>query len=99
MREKNIELKPCPFCGGNPVIEHWSSGGLMYMVKCNNPDCQIPSCGYPKGHNLNEVKEEWNRRSDNGLSVRSPLGAWGNGWNTCIDEIIGGYGEWAKNYY
>lgn len=32
-------LKPCPFCGKTPKIEYWSSGGMMYMVKCNNPDC------------------------------------------------------------
>lgn len=28
------------------------------------------------------------------ISGRSPLGAWGNGWNACIDEIAGG-AEWV----
>lgn len=60
------ELKPCPFCGSKPIIEHWSSGGYMYMVKCNNPYCFVPAKGYPSGHDLNEVKIEWNRRADNG---------------------------------
>lgn len=55
-------LNPCTICGRIPVIERWNSGGLMYMIKCNNPDCPIPSCGYPTGHKLGEVKEEWNRR-------------------------------------
>lgn len=32
------------------------------MVKCNNPNCPIPPEGFPTGRNLEEVKEEWNRR-------------------------------------
>lgn len=60
----NKELKPCPFCGRKPIIEHWSSGGLMHMVKCNTPDCPIPDVGYPTGHNLVKVKEAWNRRAN-----------------------------------
>lgn len=35
------------------------------MVKCNNPDCPIPVNSYPKGRNLNDVVDEWNKRSDN----------------------------------
>ncbi len=58
------KLKPCPFCGRTPIIERWSSGGLMYMVKCGNPDCQVPAEGYPCGHDLNKVFEEWSRRAD-----------------------------------
>lgn len=60
------ELKPCLFCGKKPIVEHWSSGRTMYMVKCNNPDCQVPVESYPAGHNLDEVIAEWNRRADNG---------------------------------
>lgn len=56
------KLKPCPFCGKTPGIEHWSSGGMMYMVKCNNPDCPVPVVSYPVGYNLSEVISEWNRR-------------------------------------
>lgn len=68
MEHKKIELKPCPFCRGtNIAVEHWSSGRTMYMVRCNNPDCPIPPNGYPTGRNLDEVKEAWNRRVDNGL--------------------------------
>lgn len=40
------ELKPCQFCGRKPIIEHWSSGVVMYMVKCNNPDCPVPEESY-----------------------------------------------------
>lgn len=43
------KLKPCKYCGKeNIIVEKWSSGGLMYMVKCNNPDCPVPLEGYPK---------------------------------------------------
>lgn len=60
-----IKLKPCPLCGKtNIVIERWSSGRRMYMVKCNNADCPVPDDGYPTGRNLGEVKNEWNRRAD-----------------------------------
>ena len=61
-----IKLKPCPFCGrSNVKIETWASGGRMYMVKCNNPDCPVPERGYPTGRNLDDVKNVWNRRADN----------------------------------
>lgn len=61
-----IKLKPCPFCGrSNVKIETWASGGRMYMVKCNNPDCPVPERGYPTGRNLDDVKNEWNRRAGN----------------------------------
>lgn len=59
-----IKLKPCPICWKNNIkIETWSSGGRMYMVKCNNPDCSVPENGYPVGRNLEEVKKAWNRRT------------------------------------
>ena len=63
-RMSEIKLKPCPLCGKtNIVIERWSSGRRMYMVKCNNADCPVPDDGYPTGRNLDEVKNEWNRRA------------------------------------
>lgn len=58
----NKEIKLCSFCGRKPIIERWSSGGAMYMAKCNNPDCPVPAGSYPKGHKLSEVIAEWNRR-------------------------------------
>lgn len=58
------KLKPCRYCGKeNIAIEKWSSGGMMYMVKCNNPDCPVPQEGYPKGRDLPKVKEEWDKRN------------------------------------
>lgn len=63
------KLKPCPYCGSKPIIEHWSSGGYMYMVKCNNPDCLHLEM-YPKGRKLEDVKDEWNRRADTESEVK-----------------------------
>lgn len=62
------KLNPCPLCGGsNIVIGKWASGGMMYIVKCSNPDCPVPEDGYPTGRNLEKIKEEWNRRAKNGF--------------------------------
>lgn len=57
------KLEPCRLCGKNPITEHWSSGGIMYMVKCNNPDCPVPDNSYPIGRKLENVIEEWNKRN------------------------------------
>jgi hypothetical protein len=58
------KLNPCRYCGkSNIAIERWRSGGMMYMCKCNNPDCPVPTEGYPKGRDLEKVKEEWNIRN------------------------------------
>ena len=59
---KILKALPCPICGSKKVIiERWSSGGPMYMVKCNEPDCSPdPPAIYPTGRDLNKVIEEWN---------------------------------------
>lgn len=61
--EKMEKLKPCPLCGRRAIIERWASGGMMYKVKCGNPDCAVPTEGYPSGRDLKVVKEQWNRRT------------------------------------
>lgn len=60
-----VKLKKCCRCGKNPIIEKWAGGGIKYMVKCGNPDCGVPSEGYPSGHDLPKVVDEWNRRMSN----------------------------------
>lgn len=58
------KLKPCRYCKKHSaIIERWSSGGVMYMVKCDNPDCPVPVEGYPTGRNLIRVMEKWNNRA------------------------------------
>lgn len=57
------KIKPCRVCKGTNIkIEKWTSGGKIYMVKCNNPNCPVPFEGYPKGRDLEDVKAEWNKR-------------------------------------
>lgn len=64
MKDKK-RLKPCKLCGKNSAkVEIWGSGGLMHMVKCNNPDCPVPKEGYPNGRKLDEAIKEWNRRAE-----------------------------------
>lgn len=53
-----IKLNPCRVCGGKAIIESWSSGGMMYMVKCGNPDCKSWECS--KGYSKPDVIELWN---------------------------------------
>lgn len=65
VRMEMEELKPCPFCGEKPITERWYSGGIMYMVKCGNPDCAVPAEGYHSVRNLIAVREQWNRRVNN----------------------------------
>lgn len=61
---KDTKLCPCRICQRiNIKVETWSSGGRMYMVKCNNSDCPVPTEGYPTGRDLPSVIEEWNRRN------------------------------------
>lgn len=64
-----VKLETCRYCGKkNIVVERWSSGGKMYMVKCNNPDCPVPPEGYPTGRILESVMMEWNWRNQSKLA-------------------------------
>lgn len=61
-------LKPCPFCGGDAVIEEQPLGhGKIY---CAGLDCPIHSMvGYGKGGHCKtraEAIAAWNRRAGNG---------------------------------
>ncbi|MGI6235718.1 MAG: hypothetical protein ACOYI6_10785, partial [Christensenellales bacterium] len=56
-------LKPCKTCSVKPVLEHWSSGGPMYAVRCDNPE-RPDSCDeafdYSKNRNPEKAIERWN---------------------------------------
>lgn len=57
-----MKLKPCHLCGRPAIIEKWSSGGLMYMAKCSNPNCQVgEDITHTKGHDLKQVISDWNK--------------------------------------
>ena len=54
---EEIELKPCPFCGGKAYLE-WCKGHL-YKVECE--ECHATTAKYITPL---EAQEEWNMRVD-----------------------------------
>lgn len=62
------ELKPCPFCGGNPVIKYddqyyWIECEICY-VKTRELNVEDYGRGMKKTREL--CIEAWNRRVENG---------------------------------
>jgi hypothetical protein len=59
MSEK--ELKPCPFCGFEPII---NDSGFYKQIECSNLHCLM----HPKTNfMLSEYREAWNTRTNQGL--------------------------------
>lgn len=58
-----MRLKVCKQCGVKPVLERWSSGGLKYAVRCNNPD-RGDECDWKFYHSMSKNPEDairkWN---------------------------------------
>lgn len=50
-----IELKPCPFCGGEPHIMHCGAG--TYMIQCLQCKATTDDGG------LSRISDNWNRRA------------------------------------
>lgn len=59
MSMDEINLLPCPFCGGQPAFEIYE--GDEYQVKC--PYCFAATW---IEESKEEAAEEWNRRANNG---------------------------------
>lgn len=57
-----ISVRPCPFCGGAPVITPWHGGKpTKVMVMCRADDCHAsPSVS---GENLPQAARRWNGRT------------------------------------
>ncbi len=59
-----IELKPCPFCGGKAVLRTWIysfRGGTNYVVQCNDCNATVPIWF----ETAEESVRQWNRRAEN----------------------------------
>ena len=89
-----MELKPCPFCGGEPEIITDLSGG--FYIHCKNCGCST----FGAMHKELAI-EKWNRRQSPSVTeeVREALEfyAWGNHYMTDNGYIeIMDHGERAK---
>jgi len=52
---------PCPFCGGQPIIEPWHGGGpRKRMVHCAAEDCAVNP--QVSGATSAKALKKWNRR-------------------------------------
>jgi hypothetical protein len=61
---KEIELKKCPFCGGEVRIDAIDAMDMScFMVGCRNKDCICHVTGAAYDTLLDAV-EAWNRRAD-----------------------------------
>jgi hypothetical protein len=62
-----IELKPCPFCGCEAVIDEISSydelRDIDYTVECSDPVCVARECGNARFGAKEFAIEAWNRRA------------------------------------
>jgi Lar family restriction alleviation protein len=59
------ELKPCPFCGGTPILELFNDGFFDYVrIRC----CRVMFdwCGDETGE---QAIAAWNRRAGNDTNV------------------------------
>lgn len=55
-----VDLKPCPFCGGNV---HYSGGDSAHIV-CLNPGCDVLDITLRASFNsFDELARQWNRRA------------------------------------
>ena len=65
---KETELKPCPFCGGEAVLESYKSRkGYEANIQCNGGCLSLMrTITYDtEGEAIEAVVNAWNRRVDN----------------------------------
>lgn len=100
-----IELKPCPFCGGEARVEH-DDDGSAYLEVDHRPDCFLTYKDtlrwfYPAKGDMSaeeHAASEWNRRAERTCRVESSHEVEGDGCYsyfeyelTCGHEIAWGY--------
>ena len=75
METKDIELKPCPFCGGQAELHHTKTWD--YTVRCTS--CKAKT----RQHHENHVGAmmDWNNRAQGDEWCKG----WVSGWNAQAD--------------
>lgn len=69
MKTYNRQLKPCKTCGVKPVLEHWSSGGPKFAVRCDypyRPDSCNKAFYYSLSSNPEDAVNKWNEYQSRG---------------------------------
>ena len=64
------DLKPCPFCGGEALLDHDYEGMGASYVRCKK--CGLESIRFIKSFECasdDRAVEFWNRRADNDLAL------------------------------
>ncbi len=62
----DVELKPCPFCGADPIEKkqrEFSRNKLLYWICCDNFDCYI-NPRTDKFYSLSQARDVWNKRAE-----------------------------------
>ena len=75
------ECEKCPLCD----LTDYTCG--VFEILGKNYTYEVPESGVADWCPLKPVPEKRNYTS---LPDGFPVKEWGNGWNTCIDEITGG---------
>lgn len=58
-----MELKPCPFCGGNAILDHDCAGFGASYIRCER--CGLESVHFIKSFEIasdEQAIKYWNRR-------------------------------------
>ena len=63
-----MELKPCPFCGGEAFLEPYKARkGYEASIQCSRCLCSMSTITYDDEEEaVKVVSEAWDRRADNG---------------------------------
>lgn len=62
-KKPGIELKPCPWCGGEAKL-HWCIGKKDSYVRCNNDNCPVPDRCSTRSCPTEEIAiKAWNHRA------------------------------------
>nr|DAV54163.1 MAG TPA: restriction alleviation protein [Caudoviricetes sp.] len=62
------ELKPCPFCGGEALLEPYRARkGYEASIQCNQCLCSMSTITYDEEETaIEDIVKAWNRRAADG---------------------------------